>query len=88
MTLAEIAEQIAELNDGCCHLDWDYVEEYDALSYEQKQEVQHLVYSQLAPCDDCGWHFMLYNMDTQMNGDLICGACEAAREEEENDADY
>lgn len=28
MTLKEIAEQIAELNDGCYHLDWDCAEEY------------------------------------------------------------
>jgi formylmethanofuran dehydrogenase subunit E len=88
MTLEEIANQIAELNDGCYSLNWDCPEEYDALTYEQKETVQLQVYEMLAPCDDCGWHFMIDNMNTQANGDLICWSCENAREEEEHDDSY
>lgn len=88
-TLAEIAEVIATLNDGSYQLDWDCAEEYDALTYEQQQEVQHIVYAQLSPCDHCGWHFMIEDMETIETGELVCWQCEQNREEEDEDeSDY
>lgn len=57
------------------------------ITYEQKQEVQNLVYFLLSPCDDCGWHFMIEDMNTIETGELICWQCEQNREEED-DADY
>jgi hypothetical protein len=84
MTLSEIAEQIATDNDGCYDLDWHYIAEYDALSYEQQQEVQNLVYSLLSPCDDCGWHFMIDSMSTLETGELICWQCEEYREQSDD----
>jgi formylmethanofuran dehydrogenase subunit E len=82
-TLTEIAEEIADQNYGSFHLDWDCVEEYDSLTYEQQQEVQHQVYAILSPCDGCGWHFNIEDMYTSENGALLCWSCE-----EQNNADY
>jgi formylmethanofuran dehydrogenase subunit E len=84
-TLAEIAEVIATLNDGSYELDWACAEEYDTLTYEQQQKVQNLVYSQLSPCDHCGWHFMIEDMETIERGELICWQCEQNREEDAPD---
>jgi formylmethanofuran dehydrogenase subunit E len=81
-----IADEIIGYSDGSFNIEWG--EEYTALSLEEQNQVDEMVFEVIDNCDACGWYFIWDSMETHSDGECYCWRCyEDKLEENEEDED-
>lgn len=84
LMIERIANEIIEYSDGAFHIEWG--EEYENLTIEERQEVDAIVYDNIANCDGCGWNFIIDALEQHSDGGCYCWGCyQDNLDEEEED---
>ena len=79
--IERIADEIIGYSDGAFHIAWS--EEYEALTLEEQQEVEQIVYDNIANCDGCGWNFSIDHLEQYSDGGCYCWQCYQDKIDEE-----
>lgn len=82
VSLEEIAQAVIAESNGSFYIEWG--EEFEQLNSADQQRVEDLVYREISPCECCGWHWHVDDLET-VNHELVCWKCASDIEQEETD---
>jgi hypothetical protein len=82
--LEEIAQEIIGDSDGSFYMEWG--DDIEQLNDSERSQVEKMVWEEISPCDCCGWHFHVDNLE-QIDGEMVCWKCAEDMEKDEDESD-